>query len=269
MASPIQFCMETSDWFKAIIPDEGGAAAADNPSPSPSTGELMPLCPLRPGSGARAVLERRLRPPHDQALKCPRCDSAHTKFCYYNNYSLSQPRYFCKTCRRYWTKGGSLRNVPVGGGCRKNKRPASKKPGPTADHHIHSIMQHHHHHQQQHQHQHHQQQQHQQQQTDLHLSNLNFIFDSTPGGHFASGFGVGAPLGYSVDGAYQRPGMPFGAGQEEEANVVEVDMKPGNRMLSLEWASDQGCGDSFGYSSGSLGLWAGMINGHGPSSAAM
>ncbi|XP_004232898.1 dof zinc finger protein DOF1.4 [Solanum lycopersicum] len=58
-------------------------------------------------------------PPH---LKCPRCDSSNTKFCYYNNYSLSQPRHFCKACKRYWTRGGTLRNVPVGGGCRKNKR---------------------------------------------------------------------------------------------------------------------------------------------------
>ncbi|GAB2270185.1 hypothetical protein Dimus_005089 [Dionaea muscipula] len=57
-----------------------------------------------------------------EALKCPRCDSLSTKFCYYNNYNLSQPRYFCKCCRRYWTKGGVLRNVPVGGGCRKIKR---------------------------------------------------------------------------------------------------------------------------------------------------
>ncbi|CAK9181835.1 unnamed protein product [Ilex paraguariensis] len=57
-----------------------------------------------------------------QPLKCPRCDSSNTKFCYYNNYSLSQPRHFCKACKRYWTRGGTLRNVPVGGGCRKNKR---------------------------------------------------------------------------------------------------------------------------------------------------
>ncbi|XP_057781727.1 dof zinc finger protein DOF2.1-like [Salvia miltiorrhiza] len=63
--------------------------------------------------------------PAEQSLKCPRCDSSNTKFCYYNNYSLSQPRYFCKSCRRYWTKGGTLRNVPVGGGCRKNKRSSS------------------------------------------------------------------------------------------------------------------------------------------------
>ncbi|KAJ0982941.1 hypothetical protein J5N97_011196 [Dioscorea zingiberensis] len=60
------------------------------------------------------------------ALKCPRCNSSNTKFCYYNNYSLSQPRHFCKACKRYWTRGGTLRNVPIGGGCRKNKR--AKKP---------------------------------------------------------------------------------------------------------------------------------------------
>ncbi|CAA6667489.1 unnamed protein product [Spirodela intermedia] len=56
-----------------------------------------------------------------QNLRCPRCDSTNTKFCYYNNYNLTQPRHFCKTCRRYWTKGGALRNVPIGGGCRKAK----------------------------------------------------------------------------------------------------------------------------------------------------
>ncbi|MED6130636.1 hypothetical protein PIB30_002752 [Stylosanthes scabra] len=56
-------------------------------------------------------------------VKCPRCDSMNTKFCYYNNYSLSQPRYFCRACRRYWTHGGALRNVPVGGRSRKPKRP--------------------------------------------------------------------------------------------------------------------------------------------------
>nr|XP_043608909.1 dof zinc finger protein DOF4.6-like [Erigeron canadensis] len=66
-----------------------------------------------------------IRPQKPQALNCPRCNSSHTKFCYYNNYSLSQPRYFCKTCRRYWTNGGSLRNVPVGGGSRRNKRSSS------------------------------------------------------------------------------------------------------------------------------------------------
>ncbi|KAA8542359.1 hypothetical protein F0562_023505 [Nyssa sinensis] len=84
------------------------------------------------GGGGRRLFggggDRRLRlhHPNHQALKCPRCDSPNTKFCYYNNYNLSQPRHFCKSCRRYWTKGGVLRNVPVGGGCRKAKRSNSK-----------------------------------------------------------------------------------------------------------------------------------------------
>eukprot|EP00268_Persea_americana_P059374 TRINITY_DN7276_c0_g1_i2.p1 TRINITY_DN7276_c0_g1~~TRINITY_DN7276_c0_g1_i2.p1 ORF type:complete len:268 (-),score=56.56 TRINITY_DN7276_c0_g1_i2:462-1265(-) len=74
---------------------------------------------------SKPLTEKRTRPPKDQALNCPRCNSTNTKFCYYNNYSLTQPRYFCKTCRRYWTEGGTLRNVPVGGGTRKNKRSSS------------------------------------------------------------------------------------------------------------------------------------------------
>ncbi|KAJ4840924.1 hypothetical protein Tsubulata_001125 [Turnera subulata] len=77
-------------------------------------------CTTKPAS-----LERKARPQKEQALNCPRCNSTNTKFCYYNNYSLTQPRYFCKTCRRYWTEGGSLRNIPVGGGSRKNKRSSS------------------------------------------------------------------------------------------------------------------------------------------------
>ncbi|KAL2473642.1 dof zinc finger protein DOF1.6-like [Forsythia ovata] len=77
------------------------------------------LQPLDPGQ-----VNQNLQQPPPPPQKCPRCDSVNTKFCYYNNYSLSQPRYFCKSCRRYWTQGGTLRNVPVGGGCRrKSKRP--------------------------------------------------------------------------------------------------------------------------------------------------
>nr|AFK48690.1 unknown [Medicago truncatula] len=66
--------------------------------------------------------QAKLPPPSETNLKCPRCESTNTKFCYYNNYNLSQPRHFCKTCRRYWTRGGALRNVPVGGGCRRSKK---------------------------------------------------------------------------------------------------------------------------------------------------
>ncbi|KAL4592220.1 hypothetical protein LXL04_005207 [Taraxacum kok-saghyz] len=107
----------------------------------------------------KAQQDKKPKPP-EEALKCPRCDSGNTKFCYYNNYSLTQPRYFCKSCRRYWTKGGTLRNVPVGGGCRKNKRSSSSSSSATSpisssasalsklrgtqDHHL--IQQHHHQH---------------------------------------------------------------------------------------------------------------------------
>ncbi|MED6161180.1 hypothetical protein PIB30_058275 [Stylosanthes scabra] len=61
----------------------------------------------------------------DKLLPCPRCNSMDTKFCYYNNYNVNQPRYFCKACQRYWTAGGTMRNVPVGAGRRKNKNSAN------------------------------------------------------------------------------------------------------------------------------------------------
>nr|CAD1823568.1 unnamed protein product [Ananas comosus var. bracteatus] len=47
----------------------------------------------------------------DLKKRCPRYDSTNTKSCYFDNYSLSQPRYFCKTCHRYRTLGDTLRNV--------------------------------------------------------------------------------------------------------------------------------------------------------------
>ncbi|XP_077241187.1 cyclic dof factor 1-like isoform X2 [Tasmannia lanceolata] len=61
----------------------------------------------------------------DKVLPCPRCNSLDTKFCYYNNYNVTQPRHFCKKCQRYWTAGGVMRNVAVGAGRRKNKHSVS------------------------------------------------------------------------------------------------------------------------------------------------
>ncbi|XP_015937868.1 cyclic dof factor 3 [Arachis duranensis] len=71
-----------------------------------------------------AEQEKAVKKP-DKVLPCPRCKSMDTKFCYYNNYNVNQPRYFCKACQRYWTAGGAMRNVPVGAGRRKNKNSAS------------------------------------------------------------------------------------------------------------------------------------------------
>ncbi|KAL0643894.1 hypothetical protein Bca4012_042184 [Brassica carinata] len=82
-------------------------------------------CLKQPNPAAAPVEEKKARPEKYHALNCPRCNSLNTKFCYYNNYSLTQPRYFCKDCKRYWTQGGSLRNIPIGGGVRKNKRSSS------------------------------------------------------------------------------------------------------------------------------------------------
>ncbi|KAJ6760719.1 DOF ZINC FINGER PROTEIN DOF1.4-RELATED, partial [Salix purpurea] len=67
----LQVCMDSSDWLQGTINEDSGM---DSSSPS---GDMM-TC-------SRPLIERRLRPPLDQALKCP---------------------------RRYWTKGGTLRNIP-------------------------------------------------------------------------------------------------------------------------------------------------------------
>nr|XP_009416342.1 PREDICTED: cyclic dof factor 3-like [Musa acuminata subsp. malaccensis] len=72
-----------------------------------------------------SVPEKVLKKP-DKILPCPRCNSMDTKFCYYNNYNVNQPRHFCKNCQRYWTAGGTMRNVPVGAGRRKSKHSASQ-----------------------------------------------------------------------------------------------------------------------------------------------
>ncbi|KAL5217024.1 hypothetical protein ABZP36_017708 [Zizania latifolia] len=70
--------------------------------------------------GDMANQKEKLKKP-DKILPCPRCSSMDTKFCYYNNYNINQPRHFCKNCQRYWTAGGAMRNVPVGAGRRKSK----------------------------------------------------------------------------------------------------------------------------------------------------
>ncbi|KAJ0709070.1 putative transcription factor C2C2-Dof family [Helianthus annuus] len=81
-------------------------------NPQSTDGETMNL---QPGS---------LKKP-DKILPCPRCDSMNTKFCYFNNSNVNQPRHFCKSCQRYWTAGGTMRNMPVGAGRRKKKAPPS------------------------------------------------------------------------------------------------------------------------------------------------
>ncbi|XP_073294160.1 cyclic dof factor 1-like [Primulina huaijiensis] len=82
------------------------------------------LCPKTPKKNEPSesnVSQEKTPSKPDKILPCPRCNSMETKFCYYNNYNVSQPRHFCKKCQRYWTAGGTMRNVPVGSGRRKTK----------------------------------------------------------------------------------------------------------------------------------------------------
>ncbi|CAA7397567.1 unnamed protein product [Spirodela intermedia] len=283
--------MDTAEWLKSIVQEEGCMDSSSSLS-----GEII-SCTRPP-----QAMERRLRPQHEQPLKCPRCDSTHTKFCYYNNYSLSQPRYFCKTCRRYWTKGGSLRNVPVGGGCRKNKRSGGKKPAmeipqappapplnPLPSYpglqlpHLGSLAGNAH---------------------GLALmecmleghgavdggefgavlrnpGNLLFMgggattagggrsmgsFGDMNHGFLSSTFHGGSPPGFSMDGGHS--GVFMEACQSMAINPVET--KPHEKLLSLEWQQDQGCADvgrdGFYYPAG-VGLWGGMMNSHGSSAS--
>ncbi|CAH2078109.1 unnamed protein product [Thlaspi arvense] len=120
--------MDTAQWPQEIVvkPLED---IVTNTCPKPQP----PQPQQQPAVGAAGGAERKARPEKDQAINCPRCNSINTKFCYYNNYSLTQPRFFCKGCRRYWTEGGSLRNIPVGGGSRKNKRSHSTSISSSSD----------------------------------------------------------------------------------------------------------------------------------------
>ncbi|KAF5742668.1 dof zinc finger protein DOF3.6-like isoform X2 [Tripterygium wilfordii] len=123
-SSSIPVYLDPSNWQQQQLNQQSGSENSQLPPPHPDGGGGGGSGgggSIRPGSMAdRARLAKIPQP--EAALKCPRCDSTNTKFCYFNNYNLSQPRHFCKTCRRYWTRGGALRNVPVGGGCRRNKR---------------------------------------------------------------------------------------------------------------------------------------------------
>lgn len=282
----LQVCMDSSDnWLQGSIHDENGI---DISSSSPS-GDIL-AC-------SRPLMERRLRPPHDQSLKCPRCDSTNTKFCYYNNYSLTQPRYFCKTCRRYWTKGGTLRNIPVGGGCRKNKKVSTnpKKLGNDTNHPSGLILNTH--------------------TPGSSSSNPNPIDISHlmgMGSGFYGGYGSNSTLFENsrpidfVESNYDFMGIgsgdvgnivapnfhalnsPFGMGMDGSGGLMmdtcqrlmlpyhedhgAMDVKPNTKLLALEW-QDQGFStshdqskDTFGYVNTLGSSWGGLINGYGSSS---
>uniref|UniRef100_A0A8I6WLN9 Dof-type domain-containing protein n=1 Tax=Hordeum vulgare subsp. vulgare TaxID=112509 RepID=A0A8I6WLN9_HORVV len=100
--------------------DGGGGGVPSKAQQAPS----MSSSSSSSGRGSVEQLEEAARARAAAAearLPCPRCRSEDTKFCYFNNYNVNQPRHFCRACHRYWTAGGAIRNVPVGSGRRKNR----------------------------------------------------------------------------------------------------------------------------------------------------
>ncbi|CAA2956623.1 dof zinc finger -like [Olea europaea subsp. europaea] len=128
--SSIRAYLDSANWQQQQNHQVGSSSTNSLLPPAPQPAQPPPpqLPHATGGSGSVRVgsMAERARlasiPMPEASLRCPRCESTNTKFCYFNNYNFSQPRHFCKSCRRYWTRGGALRTVPVGGGCRRNKR---------------------------------------------------------------------------------------------------------------------------------------------------
>ncbi|KAL5722846.1 hypothetical protein ACHQM5_006315 [Ranunculus cassubicifolius] len=112
--------------------DLGGPTSLENndnpktPSVDKEVGSTKASAAEEEQSEASSSQEKPVLKKPDKIIPCPRCNSMDTKFCYYNNYNVNQPRHFCKNCQRYWTAGGTMRNVPVGAGRRKNKNSVSQ-----------------------------------------------------------------------------------------------------------------------------------------------
>ncbi|KAI3917449.1 hypothetical protein MKX01_029241 [Papaver californicum] len=110
--------LETNKHVQAVVvKKEAQEIVKSSSSSSPSTSTT---------SSEEVSAERKVP---EKIIPCPRCKSMETKFCYFNNYNVNQPRHFCKGCQRYWTAGGTLRNVPIGAGRRKAKPPGFSSTG--------------------------------------------------------------------------------------------------------------------------------------------
>ncbi|XVE53216.1 hypothetical protein DITRI_Ditri02bG0186200 [Diplodiscus trichospermus] len=120
LSSPISLgCVSSNESVRAQAPMED-QEHEDRTYNERKTGSSLKTSKNEEKSETNSSQEKTLKKP-DKILPCPRCNSKETKFCYYNNYNVNQPRHFCKNCQRYWTAGGTMRNVPVGAGRRKTK----------------------------------------------------------------------------------------------------------------------------------------------------
>ncbi|KAF8728984.1 hypothetical protein HU200_018290 [Digitaria exilis] len=101
------------------MPTQASVTAGDDGQYTTSMGSSSWV--IKPGCMMELARFAKIPQP-ESGLMCPRCHSTETKFCYYNNYSLSQPRHLCRTCRRYWTHGGALRDLPFSTTVRRRRR---------------------------------------------------------------------------------------------------------------------------------------------------
>lgn len=104
--------------------DEGSTMGSQSDGKAAPAGTKIGMTDIHDAQ-AHVSHDKRLIKKPNKPLPCPRCESMDTKFCYFNNYNVNQPRHLCRKCQRYWTAGGSLRKVPVGAGRRKSKHAAS------------------------------------------------------------------------------------------------------------------------------------------------
>ncbi|KAK1666367.1 hypothetical protein QYE76_054526 [Lolium multiflorum] len=108
---------------QVIQPDAHHASASASASTSTEESTPAPPPPPQPTTPVQAQAQAAAG---GEPLPCPRCGSRETKFCYFNNYNVRQPRHLCRACRRYWTAGGALRRVASASPGRRRPRPSAR-----------------------------------------------------------------------------------------------------------------------------------------------
>ncbi|KAM0881749.1 hypothetical protein ACQ4PT_032758 [Festuca glaucescens] len=109
---------------QVIQPDAHHATASTSTSTEESTPPPPPPIPPPPQPTTPVQAQAAAG---GEPLPCPRCGSRETKFCYFNNYNVRQPRHLCRACRRYWTAGGALRRVASASPGRRRPRPSASR----------------------------------------------------------------------------------------------------------------------------------------------
>ncbi|XP_062185612.1 dof zinc finger protein 5-like [Phragmites australis] len=107
---------------KVIQPLDAPRAAEESAPPAVPASPPPPSPPLPLQAAASSAAGAGTGEP----LPCPRCGSRETKFCYFNNYNVRQPRHLCRACRRYWTAGGALRRVASASPGRRRPRHSAR-----------------------------------------------------------------------------------------------------------------------------------------------